>query len=80
MLEILAARMKVFRIDCLANTLIRGDDRAKQADRAWLPNPRSQEGLFPTGYSQTAAKLERDIKWWLNEANGCWMNENGYYD
>ena len=72
----LAIQMNVFRrINCMASTLVRGHDRAKQADRAWLPEPRQQEKQIPTvalevGYSQTSAKLENDIKWWLNEANG----------
>lgn len=69
-----ARQMKVVRrILCLAATRIKSDQRDKEADRAW--KPRLQRAEYPTvllevGISDTAAKLERDIGWWLDSTGG----------
>jgi hypothetical protein len=65
--------MATRRISCLGATRIDGEDRKKQADRAW--SPIRQGHRFPTvalevEYSQTAEKLQRDIAWWLLESKG----------
>ncbi|KAJ5890447.1 uncharacterized protein N7473_006675 [Penicillium subrubescens] len=54
-------------------TLVETPGRSKQADRSW--KPRRQGRNFPTvalevGFSQTTAKLEKDIAWWINESKG----------
>ena len=70
----LARQMKVTRqIFCLGATRIDGEDRKKQADRAWSPIRQGHQ--FPTlalevGYSQTAEKFQRDIAWWLRASKG----------
>ncbi|KAJ5980112.1 hypothetical protein N7481_007410 [Penicillium waksmanii] len=70
----LAKEMKVYRrlANC-GSTLVETPDRSKQADRSWQPT-RSQS-KFPTvalevGFSETTAKLERDIAWWINTSKG----------
>ncbi|KAJ9377102.1 hypothetical protein DTO063F5_8449 [Paecilomyces variotii] len=73
-LTVLATQMKVFRqLHYLGATRVDGKDRKKQADRAWMPV--RQGGQFPTvalevGYPETAAKLEKDITWWLHASKG----------
>ncbi|QKX63458.1 uncharacterized protein TRUGW13939_10628 [Talaromyces rugulosus] len=74
MLTTLANHMKVRRqISYLGSSRVDGEDRKKQADRSWAP-VRTQ-GKFPSvvlevGYTETAAKLERDIAWWVRQSEG----------
>ncbi|GAD99714.1 hypothetical protein PVAR5_8439 [Paecilomyces variotii No. 5] len=73
-LSTMASQIGVLRrIYHLGATRVDTEDRKKQADRAWMPV--RQGGRFPTvalevGYSETAAKLEKDISWWLNRSGG----------
>jgi hypothetical protein len=69
-----AQEMKVNRLiaPCGA-TLVDTPGRSKQADRSWMP--RRQGRKFPTvalevGFSETTAKLEKDIAWWINGSKG----------
>lgn len=73
MIATLAKEMKVYRrISNCGATRVDTPDRSKQADRSWAP-ARSLRN-FPTvvlevGNSETTAKLERDIAWWINASN-----------
>lgn len=74
MITILATEMQVIRrIAGCGATRIDTPGRSKQADRSWKPARQGRE--FPTvalevGFSETAAKLEKDITWWINESKG----------
>lgn len=74
MLATLADHMGVRRrISHLGSSRVDGEDRAKQADRSWMP-VRTQ-GQFPSvvlevGYTETAVKLETDIAWWVRQPGG----------
>ena len=69
-----AKKMQVFRrIAGCGATRIDTPDRSKQADRSWKPTRQGRK--FPTvalevGFSETTAKLEKDIAWWINESKG----------
>lgn len=70
----LADEMKVYRrlANCGA-TRIDTPGRRKQADLSWKPARQGRK--FPTvalevGFSETTAKLEKDIAWWINESKG----------
>ncbi|OOQ83541.1 hypothetical protein PEBR_35430 [Penicillium brasilianum] len=70
----LAREMKVYRrIAAWGSTRVDTPDRNKQADRSW--GPARLRSRFPTvalevGFSETTAKLEKDIAWWINGSNG----------
>jgi hypothetical protein len=74
MILTLAKEMQVFRrLEACGATRIDTPDRSKQADRSWKPTLQGRE--FPTvalevGFSETTAKLEKDIAWWINESKG----------
>ena len=73
-ITILAEEMKVYRrLRNWGSTRIDTPDRSKQADKAWGPVHPIRE--FPTvalevSFSETTAKLEKDIAWWINESRG----------
>jgi hypothetical protein len=70
----LAREMKVYRrIAQWGATRVDTPDRNKQTDRSWAPARLVRR--FPTvalevGFSETTAKLEKDIAWWINGSNG----------
>lgn len=74
MIGTIAKEMQVFRrIAGCGATRIDTPGRSKQADRSW--KPARQVRKFPTvalevGFSETTAKLEKDIAWWINESEG----------
>ncbi|KAJ5533888.1 hypothetical protein N7527_000142 [Penicillium freii] len=74
MISTLAEEMKVWRrVAGCGATRIDTPDRSKQADRSWKPARQGRK--FPTvvlqvGFSETTAKLEKDIAWWINESKG----------
>ncbi|KAJ5142946.1 uncharacterized protein N7515_001733 [Penicillium bovifimosum] len=74
MIVILAEKMQVFRrIAGCGATRIDTPGRSKQADRSWKPARQGRK--FPTvalevGFSETTAKLEKDVAWWINESEG----------
>ena len=71
-----AQEMKVRRrIKPCAATRIDTPDRSKEADRSWKPRFKESWRQFPTvvlevGFSETAAKLEKNISWWINQSEG----------
>ena len=74
MITMIANDMQVIRrIAFCGATRVSTPDRDKQADRSW--KPRRQARKFPTvvlevGFTETTAKLEQDIAWWINESRG----------
>ncbi|KAF3385191.1 hypothetical protein F1880_001825 [Penicillium rolfsii] len=70
----LASDMGVSRLIALRGaTIVETPKREKQSDRSWAPRHTRRE--FPTvalevGFSETTAKLEADIAWWINESKG----------
>ncbi|QKX60802.1 uncharacterized protein TRUGW13939_07948 [Talaromyces rugulosus] len=74
LLSILAHNMGVFRkISKLGSTRITLPDRKKQADCSWKPAFQARQ--FPTvaleaGYTETAAKLQRDMERWIHDSRG----------
>ncbi|KAL3712254.1 [4Fe-4S] proteins maturation [Talaromyces marneffei ATCC 18224] len=74
MMVTLFKEMRVYRrIYLCGATRVDTPNRKKQADRSWKPT--RQHRKFPTvalevRFSETTAKLERDIAWWINESKG----------
>ena len=74
MIGTISTKMQVYRrIAGCGATRIDTPGRSKQADRSWKPARQARE--FPTvalevGFSETTAKLEKDIAWWINESKG----------
>lgn len=74
MIVTISRKMQVYRrIAACGATRIDTPSRSKQADRSWKPAREARE--FPTvalevGFSETTAKLEKVIAWWINESKG----------
>lgn len=70
----LAENMSVRRlVRPWGSTRVDTPDRRKQADSGW--GPRGPPRQFPTvalevGFTETTAKLENDIAWWINGSDG----------
>ncbi|KAJ5168147.1 uncharacterized protein N7482_003741 [Penicillium canariense] len=77
MIRTLAQEMQLQRrLQYWVTTRVDTPDRSKQADRAWGPRRQGRESptvALEVGFSETTAKLEKDIAWWINESHGVRM-------